>query len=380
MTRHFSIPTVLRMTRASLLRTLFNRLGHSMPYIPWEDLRKLRIQPIIDAILTLPPAEQHALEAALHNIFDLACENGIRAIREAAVGTVGARIPSNVGGPYSASAWTWLEYPDVFDRAMLLFEVDHLTRWRKRKDVPKVTPSTAPEGLARLACVIGKILRRKEGRGQRCTVEHVRRADGTDCFLAYPDDFVHTLLMHDKEGNLEPRAIRQTFEIVFAYSQEDGTLELNAKVPTTLKSELEDAFCETLLGQRPDRRWRDPPYNLNVLKEGPDRLDTDPEDHVTPIVRRLRLAIPESRDTITLEAVGGAGPESIYRLLKQCLNRERLPLADLDVTSATIGLVLHPTDSRKPGRLTFDVSRPDICTLRNHRAERVALAQKYLKR
>ena len=199
-------------------------------------------------------------------------------------------------------------------------------------------------------------------------------------FLAYPDDFVHTILLHDKAGNLAPRSIRPTFDIVFAYDQTAGTLELSAKVPTRLKTELEDAFCRIVLGQMTAYHDGDVVYNLNVLKEGPNCLETDPEDYLTPIVRRLRLAIPESRETITLEADRAGEPDSIYRMLSDCLNREKLPLSDLEVTSATIGLVLHPTESRKPGCLTFDVARPDTCTLRNHRADRVALAEKYLKR
>jgi hypothetical protein len=56
-----------------------------------------------------------------------------------------------------------------------------------------------------------------------------------------------------------------------------------------LKAELEDMFCEHILGQTAKQTRAEAAYNLNVLKDGPDRLDTDPEDHVTPTVRRLRL-------------------------------------------------------------------------------------------
>ncbi len=236
-----------------------------------------------------------------------------------------------------------------------------------------MTPCSSPEDISRLSEAIGEFLHREEGRGQQCTVEHVRRTDGTDYFLAYPDDFSDTILVHDEEGNLMPRSLRPTFEIVFAYSQADGTLELNAKIPSRLKPELEDIFCQIILGQPAKDCGAETVYDLNVLKDGPQRLETDPEDRVTPVVRRLRLAIPESRATITLEADRAGGPESIYRMLAEYLNRERLPLSDLNVASATIGLVLHPTNCRKAGRLTFDVSRPDTCTLRNHRPDQVAL-------
>lgn len=382
MTRHFSIPTILRMIPNGLLRAVFTRLGHPMHEVPWEKLPQRNIEPILRTLGLLAAAERDSLETVLHDVFDLACEHGSRAIREA-VSSIAAEKPPflpDVGGPYCLATWTWLHYPVLFDRAMRLHEVDCLSRWRKRKDVPRVVPRTSPEALSELASALGRILQKQEGRGQQCTVELARRADGAVCFLAYPDDFVHTMLLHDRAGNLAPRNVRPTFDIVFAYDQAAGTLELNAKIPTRLKAELEDVFCRTILGEAVLHHGSDAVYNLNVLKEGPDCLETDPEDGVTPVVRRLRLAIPESRETITLEADRAGGPESVYRMLDECLNREKLPLDDLEITSATIGFVLHPIEGRKPGRLTFEVARPDTCTLRNHRADRVALAQKYLKR
>lgn len=380
MTRHFSIPTVLRMTPNGILRAIFTRLGHTMHEVPWEKLPQRNIESVLESIRKLSLAEQSPLETVLHNIFDMACESGNRAIREvAAVAKMPVVLPE-VGGPYCMSAWTWLNYPDVFDRAMLLFEVDNLSRWRKRKDVPRVEARTTPEALRELGVAIGDILHREEGRGQHCTVEFVHRGDGADCFLAYTDDFVHTILMHDKAAQLVPRSIRPTFDIVFAYNRVEGTMEINAKLPTRLKTNLEDLFCQIILGETAKSNGRGAVYNLNVLKDGTACLETDPEDNVTPIIRRLRMAIPESHDMITLEPDRTGGPESIYRMLEECLNREKLPLCELDVASATIGFVFHPIDGRKPGRLTFDVARPDTCTLRNHRPDRVALAQKYLKR
>jgi hypothetical protein len=364
MTRHFSIPTVLRMTPNSLLRGIFSRLGHDMRRVPWPWLPPRKIQPILAALREFSPAEQCAVERAFQDVFDLACENGSRAIREAASSVTTEKPPylPDVGGPYGLSAWTWLHHPALFERAMTLYEVDHLSRWRKRKDVPRVDPRTTAEALSDLAAAISAVLQREEGRGRRCTVESVRRADGVAYFMAFPDDFVHTILHHDQAGELATRSIRPIFDIVFAYDQTAGALELNAKVSTRVKAELEDVFCQAILGQAAKRPASHEVYNLNVLKEGPDYLETDPEDSVTPIVHRLRLAIPESRETITLEADRSRGPNSIYRMLDECLNRERLPLSDLDVTSATIGMVLHPIAGRKPGRVTFDVARPDRCT------------------
>jgi hypothetical protein len=383
MTRHFSIPLVLRMVPKGLLRKFFAQMGHEFLEVPWEKIRPHEIETILAGLHRLPTAEQLTIETALQNVFELACENGRRAICEAKVEIQKQNrlmYYPDLASTYAMSVWIWLHYPQIFDRAMLLYEVDQLGRWRKRKDLPRRAPNTTGEALLNLANAISRLLKRQEGRGQCCTVEYVHRGDGSECFLAYPDDFVHTILMHDVAGNLAPRSIRPAFEMVFAFTPAEGVLEINAKVPSRLKAELEDIFCETILGETAEERRLQAIYNLNVLKEGIDRLETDPEDGVSPIIHRLRLAIPECRDTITFEADRAGSPDRVYQMLDDYLNREHLPLAVVDVASATIGMVLESRENRRPGRMTFDVARPDSCTLRNHRPERVALAQKYLKR
>jgi hypothetical protein len=119
MTRHFTIPTVLRMTPNSLLRGIFSRLGHGMCRVPWQWLPQRSIAPILAAMRDLSPAEQSVVETALHDVFDLACENGSRAIREAASSVTTEKPPylPKVGGPYGLSAWTWLHYGDRGDDA-----------------------------------------------------------------------------------------------------------------------------------------------------------------------------------------------------------------------------------------------------------------------
>jgi hypothetical protein len=59
--------------------------------------------------------------------------------------------------------------------------------------------------------------------------------------------------------------------------------------------------------------------------------------------------------------------------------REAARLPGVNVTSARFRMDFHGVDGRRPDSLTFDVSLPDSCNLRNRRPERVALALKYLK-
>lgn len=382
MTRHFSIPTALRMTPNGLLRELFVKLGHANLGIAWHALHEREVQPILEALDQLPADAQTTIETALHNIFDLACQNGVNAILEAADDASRREsvlyLPDSTG-PYCTAAWTWLNYPDVFDRAALLCQIDGLSRWRKRKDLPRVEPSTTPEVILRLERALSELLRSEQGRGHHCTVEHAYRHDGSDYFLAYPDDFVETITIHDEDGKLTPRPIRQTFEIVFAYDREEGTLETHARVPTRLKPLLEEAFCRIALGVEPDPVQRQVVYNLNILKEAVFQLPTDPKDCVAAKVCRVRLAIPDSQWSIILEAARNGARDEMAEMIDECLDEENIPLERVNVTSARFRMDFHGVNGRRPGSLTFDVSLPDCCNLRNQRPERVALALKYLK-
>jgi hypothetical protein len=169
--------------------------------------------------------------------------------------------------------WTWLNHRELFEQATVMQSVDNLTRWRRRKDVPRVEPRRSPEAINELASAISTFLRREEGRGQKCSIEHFRRACGTDFYVTYPDDFVRVFSGHDEAGKLEPRAFRPTFEIVFGYHQDDGTLDLFARMPTHTKVRLECLFGQMILGKDIGPQRYEHPYDLNRLDA--HRLRTD---------------------------------------------------------------------------------------------------------
>ena len=383
MTRHFSIPTVLRMTPNALLRQCFAKFGYLFLEVPWLKLHKWEVTPILKVLQELPPDQQTAVETAMHNVHDLACEKGVDRILEAVAdlshGGPSPYLP-DVGGPYCIAMWAWLHHPEVFDRALVLHQVDSLSRWRTRKDLPRVEPGTSGEALSRLANGLSELFRAEQGRGHRCTVEHVWRGDQTDYFFAYPDDFVQTVILHDDEGNLTPRCVRRTFEVVFAYSRAEGTLEMHAQVPTRLKPKLEALFCRTILREAPEPAERQVVYRLNALKDTVFQLPTDPEDGVDATVCRVRLRIPGREWNITLEPRHARSRDEVAAMVHECLDKEHVPLGKVHVSSVRIRLDFRSLNGRKPGSLTFDVTFPDLCSLRNQRPERVALAQKYLKR
>ena len=324
MTRHFTIRKMLRMTPNRLLQEFFQRLGVRLLSIDWRRLPELRDDALMVSVNLLPQDNQDEMEAALAAIHELACEAGVQTILEAARRNGRSDFVSLLpqAGPYHLAMWTWLHFPSLFDQAALMQSVDNLTRWRKRKDLPRVEPRSSPEAINELACAISRFLRCEEGRGQNCTVEHYRRMGGTDYYVAYPDDFVQTIATHDESGKLQPHSIRQTFEIVFTYNREDGTLELFAKMPTNLKVKLESLFGQIVLGEDigPQRYGR--PYDLNRVKDRYFCLETDPEDGLTAAITALRVRSPDW-GKIGLEPVQNGHVHDIYDMAENLFRWER---------------------------------------------------------
>jgi hypothetical protein len=95
---------------------------------------------------------------------------------------------------------------------------------------------------------------------------------------------------------------------------------------------------------------------------------------------RRRLKLYAHVEAKGLEADPELGPHDIYDMIESDLNRRRITKLSVNVTQVTLAFEFEPVDGRKPGSMSFDVSYPDSCSLRNQRPERLEMALKYLKR
>ena len=144
MSRHFTIRKMLRMTPNRLLRQFLERLGHKLLCVDWQRMPERCDEALLVAIGLLPHEVQEEMEGILAAVHELACDAGVQAIVEAASLSGLTHFVSQLpkAGPYHTSMWTWLHFPLLFDQATLIHSVNNLTRWRKRKDVPR--SRTAP--------------------------------------------------------------------------------------------------------------------------------------------------------------------------------------------------------------------------------------------
>jgi len=382
MSRHFTLRKMLRMTPNRFLQEFFQRLGHLPPCLDWRKVHERNVDPLLLSLGLLPPEAQVEIESALASVFELACETGWRAILEVARLDGKAdqflQLPDHAC-PYKRAMWTWLHQPHIFEQASIIHQVEHLTRWRKRTGLPRVVPQVTPESIQELARSLTQCLTREEGRGQNCTVEYFRRRDSADVFVAYPDDFVHTISMHDEAGSLVPSSVRPTFEIVFAYNAEEGTLELFAKVAPLLKPKLECLFGQVILRTDIGLRGAGRPYDLNQLKDRYFCLETDATDRVSASITKLRLDVPQL-GWLTVEPAQSGRGSDVYEVIDECLNDQAVCWDDVNISQATFRFQFQPLVGRQPGTLSFDVTYPDHCSIRSRRPERLELMRKYLRR
>jgi hypothetical protein len=159
MNRFISIPTILRMVPKSLLQQFFGKLGFPALPVDWAHLRSGEIRPILDAISRVGTNEQMAIENALYDVSNLACSSGITALREAGNDVFCIRPPDDDLG------WVmciWLQHPEVFSRATLLQQVDHIEQWHRRVGLPCVNPRTSDRISKDLGGAISDLLYREQ--------------------------------------------------------------------------------------------------------------------------------------------------------------------------------------------------------------------------
>ncbi len=380
MSRQFSIATVYRMVTNDLLAQFFTQLKNPCYSMDWNRRPRRHVVSMECLMKWFDPQQREAAELILRNVFDLACRTGIEAIRNAGRALHQSQrlreLPD--GNLYCQALWTWLHAPEVFEHALLFHEVDQLSWWSQRDELPQVEARTDDEALHWLAGDVARLLTEHQGRGRRCTIEHVRRDDGIDYFFCFPDDHLQTVLVHDQADELVTKTLRQTFEMVFAWSRAAGTLELSARLGKRLKEQLEESFAWMILEEQIGPREPRQVYDLNRLKERGFVLDTDPADQVRARVRTLCLDLPDHRRRIILTSKNGPG-DDMQQMVDQCLNREHVSLRDVQITEAQFQLQFARTTRSERGTMTFAVAQPDRCNLRRHRPDRVAVAQRHLK-
>ena len=371
MARHYATRDFFRQMPNPLLARYFHARG------VFADLDIAALpEPQPDALwvawLTLDDTQRHAMDTAFRDIAALSCEKGCRAILDDAAWYFSTNQEAHAAfveqlaslAHHGARAMTtFLDHPACWRRATRFYHADALPAWRKRTHLPHVPAAVDEASLQELAAGMSSYFRRTEGRGTRCVVEPLRR--GTlDYFFAYPEDYSqHSVEWVD--GQFGQRPHHPAFEVIYVYSQPDGTLDVNIRGARTAVEPLQGLFAAAILKQTalPPDPTDDRVYDLNALREpGFEFVYESGSGIQDVVVTALRLASRVTTgDRLTVEADTVGHPTAVYDLLARL--GSAVPLHLYRVTQVELAVSVITEITQPPQRVTIRLTRPNACSL-----------------
>ena len=251
MARQYSHRHFFRLVPNSLLGRYFHEKRGVLQEIDFDALKETEVEPIFEAFTALPPDQQAKIEAEFQDIDTMACQGGVTALTDEADFHGDGNFPeamSKIEGFHGKVMWCLMEHPDYWTGATLFLHSDNIadSYWKKRKDLPHEPPNVDEEYTERLADAISHYFHSREGRGRNCKVEVFRRHE-KEYFFAYPEDFAQSGIEWVR-NKLDSRARHPAFEIIFVYTQDEGSLDIHAPRNTKSVPQLQQIFADTILG------------------------------------------------------------------------------------------------------------------------------------
>jgi hypothetical protein len=372
MGRHYSTRDFFRQMPNRLLARYFE--GHGvLAGLDFAGMKEARIDGLFAAWLELPEDQRKKMDADFSEIHALSCEKGWCAIRDEAewqlretpeAYTELVEKLAALANHSERAMVTFLDYPKFWKGATHFYHADNLPYWRKRKGFPHQEASVHEEGRQALAASIRDYFHRTEGRGNNCLVETLRRGD-LDYFFAYPGDYSQRSLEW-VEGEFAPRPHNPAFEVIYVYSQKDGTLDLNFRGAIKAVEPLQGMLATVILNlpELPPDPDDERVYDLNPLRERGFQFIYGPESGIQSVaVKKLRLTSKVVRtDRVTLEADATANREAIYDLLDEVMGPVRL--RTYYVTQVELAALVALKPDEKPKSETVRITYPNSCSLK----------------
>ncbi len=330
-------------------------------------LTETQVEPIYEAWLKLSDNIRKVMEQDFQDIDELATEGGSKAILDEARWHCEdlAQQFASLTGFVEHAFWTFLERPKYWQGALAFHHADMVpySYWRKRKNVPRKPASLNAASIRRLEKSLSNYFHKMQGRGENCKVDCYKRND-LDYLFAYPEDYAQASLEWEgKEFKRRPH--HPAFEIIFVYSQNDGTLDTYLSGDRKPVPDLQEIFADTILKAElgPDKK-DERVYDLNLARSPQFHFVYGPNSGIAEVaVNKLRLTVYGKKERIVLEADPTYDKHAIFDLLDKVA--KGIPLTQMAVTQVGIKVTFaHNPTSRKPGTRSFDVIWPNSCSLR----------------
>lgn len=341
--------------------------------IDFSAMKEGKPDELFKAWLDLPDAQRNKMDTEFRDIFEMSCEKGFRAIIDEAnwqmretpyeLQTFIEKL-SALSNHYERAMATFLDHNSFWKGATLFYHADTLPYWRKRKNLPQRKAAVDGASLQQLAALIRNYFHHTEGRGNNCVVEPFRRGK-LDYFFAYPEDYSQQSVEW-VNGEFDRRPHNPAFEVIYVYSQKEGSLDLNFHGSYKAIEPLQGMFAMAIL--KIDELPPDPKdkriYDLSPLLQRSFDFTYDVGSGIEEVtVKKLRLSSRiQKGERITLEADTSRDSDAVYDLLDRI--GRAVPLNMYHVTQVELS-ALVAVDSNKPAkRMTIRITYPNSCSLK----------------
>ena len=377
MARHYSTKDFFRQMPNALLARYFQGRG-VFGELDFAAMKEGKPDALFDAWLALPDGPRNDIDAELRDIFTLCCEKGFLAILDEARWQLREEPEAITQLVEKLSA-----LPNHFERAMVIFldhkefwkgasrfyHADTLSYWRKRKNLLHRPAAVDEASIQQFAHQISNYFHHTEGRGKNCVVEPYRRGE-RDYFFCYPEDHSqHSIEWVD--GKFDPRPHNPAFEVVYVYSQKEGSLDLNFRGARKAVEALQSMFATAIL--KLDELPPDPKdervYDLNPLGQKSFDFTYAVGSGIENVaVKKLRLSSRVNKgDRITLEADASQDPDAVYTLLDKIGKAVPLHLYNVTQVELAASVVVDPDKPAKS--ITIRITHPNSCSLKYDEAD-----------
>jgi hypothetical protein len=372
MARHYSTKAFFRQVPNALLARYFQARG-LFGHLNFATMKETQPDELFAAWLYLPDGQRNEMDAEFRDIFELSCEKGFRAIIDEAEWHLANDPHSRTGfveklaalaNHFERAMVTFLDHNQFWKGATHFYHVDTLPYWRKRKNLPHRPAAVDDASLQELAGLIRNYFHHTEGRGNNCVVEPFRRGE-LDYFFAYPEDYSQQSIEW-VNGEFGRRPHNPAFEVIYVYSQKEGSLDLNFRGPHKAIEPLQGMFATAILKlpQLPPDPKDERVYDLNPLRQKSFDFVFDIGSGIQDVaVRKLRLSSRVKKgDRITLEGDANNNPYAVYELLDK--TGKCLPLHLYSVTQVELAASVIVDADKPPKSVTIRITHPNSCSLK----------------
>ena len=371
MARHYSTRDFFRQMPNELLMRFFQG-REGCGGLDFSGTGKAKQAEQFSAWLCLLDTQRSAIEAEFREIFERSCEQGFRAILHEAAWQLGddpaahnafieklAALPSH----HERSMVTYMDHNAFWKGASRFHHADTLPFWRKRKHMTHAAAAVDEASIAALAEKIRTYFHHTEGRGKNCVVEPFRRGE-LDYFFAYPEDYSQQSVEW-VDGAFDRRPHNPAFEVVFVYSQKEGSLDVNYRGDKKAMEPLQAMFATDILKlpELPPDPKDKRVYDLGPLGQKSFQFTPTVGSGIEKVlIKKIRLSSRiAGGDRLTVEADSTHNANAVYDLLEKI--GKSVPLHQYNVTQ--VELVAYVADGDKqPKKVSFRISHPNSCSLK----------------